>query len=63
MLVGPSVYYYGAKGREDTPLRSRIREIAITRVRYGYWRIYILLRREGWMDNHSGSIVSTARRA
>lgn len=29
-----------------------MREIAITRVRYGYWRIYILLRREGWADNH-----------
>lgn len=34
------------------PLRSRIKEIAQTRVRYGLWRIYILLRREGWKDNH-----------
>ena len=30
----------------------RIREIAETRIRYGFWRIYILLRREGWKDNH-----------
>lgn len=30
----------------------RIREIAETRVRYGYLRIYILLRREGWRVNH-----------
>ena len=29
-------------------LRARIREIAHTRVRYGYRRIHILLRREGW---------------
>jgi putative transposase len=30
----------------------RIKEIAATRVRYGYYRIYILLRREGWAVNH-----------
>lgn len=27
-------------------------EIASVRDRYGFWRIYILLRREGFMDNH-----------
>lgn len=30
----------------------RIREIAATRVRYGYKRIHVLLRREGWQVNH-----------
>ena len=30
----------------------RIREIAETRIRYGFWRIFILLRREDWKDNH-----------
>ena len=30
----------------------RIRDLARTRVRYGYFRIYILLRREGWPINH-----------
>lgn len=30
----------------------RIRDLARTRVRYGYFRIYILLRREGWSVNH-----------
>ena len=30
----------------------RMRQIAATRVRYGFWRIYILLRREGFTDNH-----------
>ena len=29
-------------------LRMRIREIAQTRVRYGYWKIEVLLNREGW---------------
>jgi len=32
-------------------LRMRIREIAETGVRYGYLRIHILLRREGWRVN------------
>jgi putative transposase len=30
----------------------RIREIALARVRYGYQRIFSLLRREGWIVNH-----------
>ncbi len=33
-------------------IRKRIREISEVRVRYGFWRIFILLRREGWKDNH-----------
>lgn len=47
-----SAWYYKHHRREDRPLRQRIREIAATRVRYGMWRIYILLRREGFKDNH-----------
>lgn len=27
-------------------------EIASTRIRYGFWRIFVLLRREGWQVNH-----------
>ncbi len=30
----------------------KIKEIAAVRVRYGYKRIYVLLRREGWKINH-----------
>ena len=30
----------------------RMREITETRVRYGYRRVYVLLRREGWRINH-----------
>ena len=46
-----SVYYYKSV-KDDRVLRQRIRDIAEVRVRYGYWRIYILLRREGWHVNH-----------
>jgi putative transposase len=37
---------------EQVPLRKRMREIALVRVRYGYRRIHVLLRREGWSVNH-----------
>lgn len=47
-----SMYYYRYHRRDDQALRLRMREIAITRIRYGSRRIYILLRREGWNDNH-----------
>lgn len=52
VLLSKSVFYYKNIGRGDEFLRMRMREIAATRVRYGFWRIYILLRREGFLDNH-----------
>ncbi len=36
---------------EQADLRRRIKEISETRVRYGYRRIHVLLRREGWAIN------------
>ena len=41
------------KSRKPTqePLRRRLREIAATHVRYGYRRLTVLLRREGWKIN------------
>lgn len=38
--------------RDDTAVRARIKEIAAARVRYGQERVFKLLRREGWPDNH-----------
>ena len=46
------MYYYRHQPREDAHLRMRIRDIALSRVRYGFWRIFVLLRREGFTDNH-----------
>ena len=43
---------YRSTGSDQTALVLRIRDLARTRVRYGYFRIYILLRREGWPVNH-----------
>jgi putative transposase len=38
------------RGHKDprTAIRVRIRGIAQTRVRYGFWKIQVLLNREGW---------------
>jgi putative transposase len=41
-----------SRRRDDSGLRARIREIAATKRRYGCPRIYVRLRREGWMVNH-----------
>ncbi|MBK9215815.1 MAG: IS3 family transposase [Chloracidobacterium sp.] len=51
MMVSRTVLHYVGHRRDDQAIRQRIREIAETRVRYGFDRIHILLRREGWADN------------
>src|SRR3546814_11348888 len=43
---------YRSVRADQTPLIMRIRDIAQTRMRYGYFRIYSLLCREGWIVNH-----------
>ncbi len=37
---------------DQAALRARIHSIASVRVRYGYRRLHVLLRREGWQVNH-----------
>jgi putative transposase len=49
--ISRSTYYYSST-RDDRALKQRIFEIAQARVRYGYKRIHVLLRREGWQVNH-----------
>jgi putative transposase len=45
-------WYYTPTQKGDETLLKRIEEIAAVRVRYGFWRIFVLLRREGWQVNH-----------
>ena len=42
-----STYHYKHRRPEQASLRKRIRELSEARVRYGYRRIHVLLRREG----------------
>jgi putative transposase len=46
-----SSYHYKSRRREQAGIEARIREICETRVRYGYRRVHVLLRREGWDIN------------
>ena len=52
LLVDTSSYHYKSRCREQADLDLRIKDICQTRVRYGYRRVHVLLRREGWMINH-----------
>jgi putative transposase len=53
IMISSSVWYYVPnKKRDEFTIRKRMREIAEVRVRYGFWRIFTLLRREGFSDNH-----------
>ena len=49
--VDRSTYHYRSKRSGQAVLMKRIKEIAETRVRYGYRRVHVLLRREGWQVN------------
>ena len=41
-------WYYRSCAKDQTALKMRIREIASARPRFGYERITVMLRREGW---------------
>jgi putative transposase len=49
--VDRSTYHYRSRRAGQAQLAERIKEMAATRVRYGYRRLHVLLRREGWAVN------------
>jgi putative transposase len=52
MGMNRSSWRYRQKEREDAALRSRLRELAGERPRFGYRRLHRMLRREKWVVNH-----------
>jgi putative transposase len=46
-----SSYHYKSRRPDQAGLEARIKQICATRVRYGYRRVHVLLRREGWPVN------------
>jgi putative transposase len=46
-----TAWYRRSRAKDQAPLRRRIREIAQVRPRFGFLRIWVLLRREGWQIN------------
>ena len=51
MMLQRASWYYRSRKDDQAALRMRIKEIAAVRIRYGYLRIHVLLRREGWTIN------------
>lgn len=52
LKISRSSYRYRSVAADDSALRLRIREITETRVHNGYRRVHVMLKREGWRDNH-----------
>ncbi len=50
--VWRSSWRYQQRRPEEPLLRERLRELAYERRRFGYRRLHVLLRREGWAVNH-----------
>ena len=46
-----AAWYRKSRAQDQTALRLRIREIAHARPRFGFLRIWVMLRREGWVVN------------
>ena len=44
-----STYHYKSRRMDQAAVERRIKESAETRVRYGYRRVHVLPRREGWV--------------
>jgi len=43
---------YQSQAKDQGALKLRLRDLAQSRVRYGYRRLHVLLQREGWHVNH-----------
>jgi len=51
-LLQRATWYKRSQAKDQSALRMRMRDIALSRPRFGYLRIQVMLRREGWMVNH-----------
>jgi putative transposase len=69
--VSRSTFRYQSRRADCSALVQRLRELAFARPRYGYERLHVLLKREGWHVNRkkvyrlyklSGLMVRTKRR-
>lgn len=52
MQLSRTVYRYESVAADSSALQMRIKEITQTRVHYGYRRVHVLLKQEGFKDNH-----------
>ena len=54
---------YKTTRADDAALRQRMKAIAHERRRFGYRRLHVLLKREGYMINHKSSSGSIGKRS
>ena len=47
-----SICRYQSQAKDDTALRIRIKDLAASRVRFGYRLLHVLVLRKGWQVNH-----------
>ena len=53
--ISPRVYRRKPRRPLDKDLRDRLRKLSAERRRFGYRRLHILLKREGWQVNWIGA--------
>jgi len=51
LQIARSLYIYKSRCNDQADLKVKISDICETRVRYGYRRVHIRLKREGWEVN------------
>ena len=61
LQVDTSTYHYRSRRPGQAVLESWIKEICQTRVPYGYRRVHVLLRREGYLNAHGFMSIEDAR--
>jgi putative transposase len=52
LMAARATVRYQSVAEDRAELRIRLRDLAATRVRYGYRRLHVLLKREGYVANH-----------
>jgi putative transposase len=57
------VYLYQSAARDNTALVMRMKAITQTRVHYGYRRVHVMLKREGFKENHKRVSACTKSKA
>jgi hypothetical protein len=48
LVLQRSSFYYRSRKKEHVALKMRLKELAMVRIRFGYPRLTVLLKREGW---------------
>ncbi len=48
VLMNRATLYYRSRAKDRSALRMRLRDLAMSRVRFGYLRLTVMLKREGW---------------